>query len=240
MKIINEYLPLSEICAQENKKPIIILLLTPILLVTWKYYGTKSFYLTNLSDTFSFFGSPVMASEWYTYFSAFFLLGLISIAVVKFVFKETLNDYGISLGNWKEWLPVSLVIGVVMILLSWASSKNPQFIAEYPLYKGAGDSIWMFIIHAFVYMVFYFGWEIFFRGFMQFGLTPRFGITGAIFVQTAISCIIHIGKPDAEIYSSIIGGLVWGIMVYRYKTILPAVFTHWLLGVSLDFFICFT
>jgi membrane protease YdiL (CAAX protease family) len=239
MTKFENFFSLPDLFSKENKKPAIILLLAPLVLTTWKYYGNKSFYLAYLSKSLVLFNSAAMTAEWYNYFSAFVLLGISSIVIIKLVFKESLADYGLQVGDWKFWVPAALVVGTVMIGLSYLSSKNPQYIAEYPLYKGAGDSWQLFAMHAFAYLIFYVGWEIFFRGFMQTGLAPRFGIWGAILVQVALSCIIHIGKPDSEIYSSILGALVWGIIVYRSKSIWPAVATHCLLGVSLDYFICF-
>jgi len=225
--------------SKENRKPVIILLLAPIVLTTWKYYGSKAFYLAHLSTKFVIFNSAAMTAEWYNYLSAFLLLGVTAAVVIKVVFKESLSDYGLQVGDWKFWVPAVLVVGAVMVGLSYPSAKDPQYIAEYPLYKGAGDSMEMFAIHAVAYLAFYFSWELFFRGFMQFGLTDRFGVWGAILVQVALSCIVHIGKPDSEIYSSILGGLVWGIMVYRSKSLWPSITTHWILGISLDYFICF-
>ncbi len=239
MNRFENFFSLPELFSKENKKPVIILLLAPLVLATWKYYGSKSFYLAHLSGKLVIFNSAAMTAEWYNYLSAFFLLGVIAAIVIKFIFKESLADYGLQIGDWKFWIPAALVVGAVMVALSYPSAKDPQYIAEYPLYKGAGDSMQMFAIHAFAYLIFYFGWEIFFRGFMQFGLTDRFGAWGAILVQVALSCIVHIGKPDSEIYSSILGGLVWGIIVYRSKSLWPSIITHWILGVSLDYFICF-
>ncbi|MEX0602091.1 MAG: CPBP family intramembrane glutamic endopeptidase, partial [Bacteroidota bacterium] len=89
------------------------------------------------------------------------------------------------------------------------------------------------------YLMFYIGWEIYFRGFMQFGLRAAFGDWYSILIQVGASCLVHIGKPAGETYSSIIGGLVWGILVFRTRSILYAILTHWLLGVALDFFIVY-
>jgi membrane protease YdiL (CAAX protease family) len=239
MNSFEKFFSLPELFSKENKKPVIILILAPLVLTTWKYYGSKSFYLAHLSDKLLIFNSAAMTAEWYNYLSAFFLLGVVAIAVIKFVFKESLTEYGLQIGDWKFWIPAALVVGAVMIALAYPSSKDPKYIAEYPLYKGAGNSMQTFAIHAIAYFIFYLGWEIFFRGFMQSGLTGRFGIWSAILVQVALSCIVHIGKPDSEIYSSILGGLVWGIMVYRSKSIWPSITTHWILGISLDYFICF-
>jgi uncharacterized protein len=230
----------KEIFSDENKKPTIILLFGALVLVTWKYYGSKSQFLATLVAQLPFLNnSAAMAAEWYNYLSAFFLFGIFSLLLIKYVFKEPLKDYGLQLGDWRFWVPAVLIIGVVMMGLGYMSSKDPHFIAEYPLYKGAGASWQMFVVHAIGYLFFYVGWEMFFRGFMQYGLTPRFGAWGAILVQTVISCIAHIGKPTGEIYSAILGALVWGILVFRSRSILPAILTHWILGLSLDFFICF-
>jgi membrane protease YdiL (CAAX protease family) len=74
---------------------------------------------------------------------------------------------------------------------------------------------------------------------MQFGLRTRLGDWNAILVQTLVSCLLHIGKPSAEIYSSILGGIVWGTIVFRTRSLLPALLLHWLLGVCLDAFIIY-
>jgi membrane protease YdiL (CAAX protease family) len=230
----------SGLFSGENKKPAIILLFAPLALITWKYYGSQSFYLAHVSDTIVLFNNAAMTAEWYTYFSAFFLFGILSLGIVKFWFHEPLSSYGLGIGNWKFWIPATLVIGIVMVGLTYPSSKDPKFLAEYPMYKAAGASAATFALHCSAYLFFYIGWEIFFRGFMQYGLAGRFGAWAAILVQTALSCVAHIGKPDSEIYTSLLGGLVWGILVFRSKSIYPAIMTHWILGISLDFFICFT
>ena len=171
-------LSLKGLFTGDNKKPTIILLLAPLVLITWKYYGTKSFYLAHLTDKFVLFGNAAMTAEWYTSLSAFILMGLLSIAVIKFVFKESIATYGLRIGDWRFWIPAAVIIGVVMVGLTYPSAKNPQFLAEYPLYRGAGESVQSFVIHAFGYLFFYIGWEIFFRGYMQYGLLERFGAWG--------------------------------------------------------------
>jgi membrane protease YdiL (CAAX protease family) len=115
----------------------------------------------------------------------------------------------------------------------------PEFVAEYPFDKTAGASAIHFAIHAAAYLLFYAGWEFFFRGFMQFGLAERLGESNAIMVQTLASCLAHIGKPPGEIYGSILSGLIWGWIVSRSKSLWGVLAMHWVLGVALDFFICF-
>jgi membrane protease YdiL (CAAX protease family) len=126
-----------------------------------------------------------------------------------------------------------------MIALSYLSSRTEPFRLEYPLFKGASSSPWIFSAYAFSTLIFYLGWEFFFRGYMQFGLQKTFGGWNAILVQTLASCLLHIGKPIAEIYGSILGGIAWGIMARRGNSLLFVILLHWLLGVTLDIFISY-
>lgn len=238
-KRLTSSLSLSALFSETKKKPTIILLATPLILTTWKYYGTKAFYLSDLASSFVLLGNPEQTAELYTFFSAFVLFGIVPWAIVRFVFKERMSSYGLQLGDWRFGLKAVLILAPIFILASYSSINDPAFLAEYPLYKGAGASPSIFLGHALAYLFFYIGWETYFRGFMQFGLRDAFGDWNSILVQTAISCIIHIGKPAGEIYSSIIGALVWGILVFRTRSILWGLLIHWLLGVSLDFFICY-
>ena len=232
-------LSLSGLFSGESKKPTIILLLTPFILTTWKYYGTKPFYLGNLTSMFVLFGDPQRTAELYTFISAFVLFALVPFLIIRFVFKERISSYGLQLGDWRFGLKVFIVLAPVFALASFFSRNDPEFVAEYPLFKGAAASPAAFLSHAFSYVFFYIGWETYFRGFMQFGLRQSLGDWQAILVQTSLSCILHIGKPTGEIYSSVIGALVWGIIAFRAQSLLVIVLLHWLLGVGLDYSICF-
>jgi membrane protease YdiL (CAAX protease family) len=231
-------LSLRGLFSGENKKPTWILLLAPFLLTGFKYYGSKTFYLENIA---SFIGleNREFSAALFVFLSSFFWLGVVPYLIVRFLFREELNRFGVGIGDWRFGLKAFAVMAPVMILLTYPSASMPQFLAEYPLNKQAGDSVPTFLQHAGFYLLFYAGWEFFFRGFMQFGLRERLGDWNAILVQTLASCLLHIGKPDSEIFGSILGGIVWGIVVFRSRSLLYVLILHWLLGVSLDAFILF-
>jgi membrane protease YdiL (CAAX protease family) len=232
-------LSLSGLFSGDAKKPTIILLLAPLILTTWKYFGTKAFYLSNLTSTFVLFDNPEQTAELYTFFSAFLLFAILPWLIVRVVFHEKISSYGLQLGDWRFGLKAFLILTPIFVIASYTSINDPEFLAEYPLFKGAGSSPSMFLGHAMAYLFFYIGWEVFFRGFMQFGLRDAMGDWNSILVQTALSCIVHIGKPTGEIYSSILGALIWGILAFRTRSIIWGLLVHWFLGVSLDFFICY-
>jgi len=51
--------------------------------------------------------------------------------------------------------------------------------------------------------------------------------------------LMHIGKPDAEIFASIAAGLIFGWAVIKCRSIWPVFFSHWALGGFLDIFIIY-
>jgi membrane protease YdiL (CAAX protease family) len=165
------------------------------------------------------------------------LFGLIPLLLIKYVFKESLASYGLQIGDGNYGWRAVAILGPLFVLSAYPSSAMPAFLAEYPLYPGAGATTTAFMAHAFAYLFFYIGWEIYFRGFMQFGLRASFGDWNSILIQVMASCLVHIGKPAAETYSSILGGLVWGVLAFRTRSIVYGLVIHWLLGVALDLFI---
>jgi len=233
-------LSLKGLFSGEHFKPTVILISTPLLLTAWKYYGSVSFYNKSLSQSIVLFNDPGLTAEYFHFWSAFLMFGLFSVLVIKLLFKENLREYGLGIGDWRFGLKAFALLAPLLILSTYPSSKMADFREEYPFFKNAGISSANFFSHSFMYMLYYVGWEVFFRGFMQFGLRKTFGDWNAVLVQTIASCLVHIGKPDGEIFSSILGGIVWGVLVFRTNSIWYVFLMHWLLGVSLDFFICFT
>lgn len=236
-RLFEHSLGLRRLLGAEYRKPTIILLVATLAAVTWKYYGTKTFYLDHLSGFVVLPGGEQMSAAVFVFLSAFLLLALVPLVIVRFVLREPLSLYGIQWGDIRfGWKAVALV-APVMILLSYPSSSTPEFLAEYPLNPMAGNSAGDFLQHALFYLFFYVGWEFCFRGFVQFGLRDSMGDWNAILVQTALSTVIHIGKPAGEIYSSILGALVWGVIAFRSRSLLYPILTHWALGLALDLFI---
>jgi membrane protease YdiL (CAAX protease family) len=224
---------------KENKKSAIILLSAPVLLVTFNYFGTKHFYLHHLARTSVIPGEIELTSVLYTFLASFILLGWMPAIIIKFVFHEPLSAYGAQRGDMRFGLKSFLLLVPVAIAFTYPSSRMEAFLLEYPVYKGASSSLWMFAVYSLSYLVFYLGWEFFFRGYMQFGLEGVFGAWNAIFVQTLASCLLHIGKPPGEIYGSILAGIIWGVIAWRAHSLLFVILLHWLMGVSLDVFICY-
>jgi membrane protease YdiL (CAAX protease family) len=220
-------------------KPTVILLVSPPLLVTCASFGSHEFYLKRLSPRLSLWDDPTVAAAVYSFLASFLLLAVVPALVVKLVFREKLAHYGVQLGDRPRTLRTFLFWAPVFILSAYIASSDPEILAVYPINRSAGASASMFGFHAAMYLLFYLGREFYFRGFLQFGLRESMGEANAVLVQVLASVLFHLGKPTSEIYGSIFAGILWGVLAFRTRSLLSGLMQHLLLGLSLDWFICY-
>ncbi|MFH1037793.1 MAG: CPBP family glutamic-type intramembrane protease [PVC group bacterium] len=206
--------------------------------------GNPSFYERYLGSfteggTFGF-----LAPSLYQFAVTLILFFFLPILIIKNAFHEKPGDYGWQVGDRKAgWL--SLTWGVPLVLaMAWLSSGQPAFRDQYPLFISRlddfplkGQNITVFILYEFTYIFYYIGWEFFFRGFVLFGLQGRLGVIGALLFQAVISTLLHASKPLPELIAAFPGGVIFGLVVLRCRSLRSVIFAHWLLGFSLDLFI---
>jgi hypothetical protein len=116
----------------ENKKPTLILLLAPIIIITWKCFGTKAFYLAHLSS-FSLFNNPDWTGATYSYLTGLLLFFLLPVLLIKLVFCEPLASYGVQIGDKKfGWLAVAVMAPVMILIHSFLRSIHCSKVRGHP------------------------------------------------------------------------------------------------------------
>jgi len=227
-----------------SKKPILII--GTVLIVSFIYFlvGTPSFYEKYLGSfteggTFGF-----LAPSLYQFAVTLVLFFFLPMLLIKNILHEKPGDYGWQVGDRRTgWLV--LIWGIPLVLvMAWLSSRQPEFHRQYPLFISKlssfplkGQNITVFILYEFTYIFYYIGWEFFFRGFALFGLKNSMGTTGALIFQAVISTLLHISKPMPELIMALPGGIIFGLVAFRCRSIRSVIIAHWLLGFSLDLFI---
>jgi uncharacterized protein len=218
-----------------QRKPTIILLYSSFVLVAWKYAGSPEFVLQRLQPCCTLFDDPQATAAIYSFLACFVFLGVMPALIVKCFFRERLADYGVQLGDWARTVRSLLLLAPAFAIGGYIASRDPTVAAVYPINPNACH---MFGVHALTYVLFYLGWEFYFRGFMQMGLRESLGDVNALLVQVLASTLLHIGKPGTETFGAIFGGILWGILVYRTRSLLSGIVQHALLGLVLDWFLC--
>jgi membrane protease YdiL (CAAX protease family) len=220
----------------EEEKPTVILMASALLLTVHRCFGSMDFAARYFPSASSFETAVFMFA------SAFVLLGVIPLAAIILIFRESPREYGLRLGAWKAGLVATAILTIVIFgAMLLPASQTQEMRIFYPFDKSAGDSAFAFLkLELARGILFYTAWEFFFRGFMLFGLRKHVGDWLAICIQTIPSCLWHIGTPTGEIFSSIAGGILFGLLAIRTNSILWPFLLHYLIGVGLDLFIVIT
>jgi membrane protease YdiL (CAAX protease family) len=197
---------------------------------------------------------------WARFILSFLLLGL-APAVMALAFREKPADIGLSLKTpllRKSWfwllLPVAALIGAV-------GATSPDLGSFYPYSRdligrvreaGLGPFFGHFAAYFFLYYV---PWEFFFRGFLIFpfalaaerafvigkadeGATDGSMVLAAVvFFQTIPSTLLHFGHPLSELASAVAAGLVFGLLAWKTRSIVPGLLLHASIGLGTDLFI---
>jgi membrane protease YdiL (CAAX protease family) len=166
----------------------------------------------------------------------FVILGIVPALLSRPVFGRPPRSFGLGLGRWREGL-VWLAIWVPLVTaISWLSARSPALRAVYPL-GSPTLAVGSFIPHILGYLLYYVGFEYCFRGFLLLGLEDRIGGNAANLFQAGIATLFHLGKPPIEFLAVFPASLIFGYGTLRLRSIWYAVLVHWVLGVSLDWFL---
>jgi len=223
---------------REAWRPALILLAAAVLPALWRLYGTAPFLARRLAPLVPEGSDPSLYGSIGSFLACLVLMLALPALLARFVLRLSLRDLGMRAGDVRAGLTaVAALFPFVALLLLWPSSGQADFRAEYPLFRSAGGPVSLFIAYELVYGVYYIGWEFFYRGFMLFGLKDSVGALNAVLIQTIPSTLVHIGKPQGEVFAAVLGGVLFGAIALRTRSILYVFLLHWLIGVGLDVFI---
>lgn len=150
----------------------------------------------------------------------FTLFLLVPAAIVLFGFRDDLRRYALRLGDWR-WGAGLLLAGLaVMTPIILALSGLESFRAYYG--GGTPVPLGVALANALAELV---PAEFLLRGFLMFALWRRMGPLALVVVQVPF-ILTHIGKPDEELWSTFVGGMVFAWLDWRTGSILWSALGH--------------
>lgn len=156
----------------------------------------------------------------------FLCLFVVPALLTTLVLKRSLADIGFTVGDWRLSLRYAALYGAVTIPVVLVASRWPSFQAYYGRYLwGREDIPWLLIFHA-GWLVYFFAWEFFFRGFLLLMLGERFG-AAAIALQTMPFVMMHFPKPEMESVAAIVAGVALGWWAWRTRSFIGPWLLHW-------------
>jgi membrane protease YdiL (CAAX protease family) len=147
------------------------------------------------------------------------LFGLLPLAVVLFAFRDRPSRYGVALGDARAGLTLMLLGCAVMtpIVLGFATLPDVR-----AYYAPSTEPLPGLVLTNTLDLA---ASEFLFRGFLTFTLLRALGPVGVL-VATMPFVYAHIGKPELELYSTLAGGLVYGWLAWRTRSILWGTIGH--------------
>ncbi|MES2209680.1 MAG: type II CAAX endopeptidase family protein [Chloroflexota bacterium] len=140
------------------------------------------------------------------------LFGLVPGLVVLLAFRDRLRNYGLGLGDWRWGLGLAAVGGVFMTPIVLAVGSNAQFSSYYGVSAApVGDLLLTHLLDLVPS-------EFVIRGFLMFTLIRAIGPLGVVVAQLPF-VFVHLGKPEIELFSTLLGGMVFGWLNWRTRSI---------------------
>jgi len=182
--------------------------------------------------------SPQTWEEYYL-LNLFFLL-VPPVLSTMLSSKSSVDATGLRSGDLRRGIGWSLMGWVLFLPVIWIVSAQTDFQEYYVgnlranrvlVWEGDRQSLdwsrWAFTSG--VMSLYMLAWEWFFRGYLLFGLRRGFGPWWANLFQATLFCVLHLGKPWAEVASSLAGGLLLGFVALRLRSMLACFLIHLLI-----------
>ena len=149
----------------------------------------------------------------------FILVGLVPLAIVLFLFRDHPRRYGLRIGDWRAGLILAGIGTAVMLpLVVWAGHQ-PDFAGYYAASTKSAPDV------AVTNVLDVFGAEFLFRGFLMFTLIRTVGPLGVLLAAVPFT-FAHLGKPELETVSTLLGGTIFGWLDWRTGSILYSATAH--------------
>lgn len=161
-------------------------------------------------------------------------LGLAPLLLLRWV-GGTPSEAGLRRGDARFGLAAVAACAAVAVPLLVLASSDPSLQATYP-WAGAwvGERPLYLLTWALLYLLYYLAFEFFYRGFVPRFAGAAWGPDAALWLQTAMATMVHLGKPLPETLAAAPASLLFGVMARRSGSVLYPALVHWIVGITLD------
>lgn len=147
------------------------------------------------------------------------LFGLVPLAVVVLAFRDRPARYGLSLGDWRMGSSLAFLGCLLMTPVVLWFAALPESRAYYaPSSAPVGVVVLTNLVDLGAA-------EFLFRGFLMMTLVRAIGPLGVL-VATLPFVYVHLGKPELELLSTLGGGLVYGWLAWRTRSVVWGALGH--------------
>lgn len=163
-------------------------------------------------------------------------LGIIPLIVVLTTTGYSPGELGINLKRYSESLTYIAILGIMILLLNFFASKNPERLKDNPQMRITNWSKKILVVNVAGWILYLLAYEILFRGILLFLCYDSFGFWPAVAINLGLYTTTHIPKGAGETFGTIPYGLLLCFITISTGSILVALATHLILALSNDLF----
>jgi len=228
------------IVADDFFSVISIILFTSVLFIVHTVYGGKSYFTRSIGPLVKkllrMTESEVQdLGVYYKRISAFILFIGFPFFIIRGIYHENLGNYGLShpTGRLSPLFLLPVIIASFLVLLFF--SKKKKLMQKYPEVKGARESRFHFVLSSASYVLYFFGYENLYRGFLLFGLRSYTGDWAAVFVSAGFTTFTHFRDPRSVVLGSLAAGVLFSYMALLTGSIWTVFMLHSGIGIAMDY-----
>jgi membrane protease YdiL (CAAX protease family) len=168
--------------------------------------------------------------------SSIFLFGLIPVVLIVFVFRNHPSSYGFEMKNSLITLIVVIVTSLIIVPVSWITSRSPGNLATYPQIREKEWNISLLLLSAISWIAYLFAYEFMYRGFLLFSCYHAFGAWPAIIINTSLYSLTHLVKNKREGIGAFFIGIILCSLVLYIGSLWVAFYIHVIMALSNEWF----
>lgn len=163
-------------------------------------------------------------------------LGLLSAGIILLLPGKQLSDFGLSFRftefpPWWSWLLIPAVL-----FLSYITARTPNNLKQYPQIRANVWTLPILTISGLSWLLFLFGYEFLFRGFVLFASLEIMEPVPAIALNTSVYVFAHFYKGPGETFGTIPVGILLCYLTLVTGNIWSALVLHSIMALSNEWF----
>jgi len=169
-------------------------------------------------------------------FTGILMTGVLPFIVFILAAGIPVSEIGMKTGNMNRFGYLFAGLIVITIGSAFFSSKSPNVQRSAPELR---IKLWHtrhIILSSLTWLVYLFGYELFFRGILWFLCFNVFGFWWAVIINVALYSLVHVPKGKLVTYGAIPLGLLLCTLSYFTGSFLPAFLIHSAMAISTELF----
>lgn len=163
-----------------------------------------------------------------------FLFGIIPLLTILFIKNKHLYKFGLNFKNIdSKWI---LILGPILILLTYKNRKTPDNLKNYPQIRNKKWNTRILIISAVGWFLYLLSYEFLFRGVLLYISYYTFGFWPSIIINVSVYSLVHIPKGKKEALGAIPLGIILCLLTLKSNSIFTAFILHLMMALANEWF----